>query len=346
MNNRMLSVRLVTFALALIALLNLCASAEIQPAACPHSCLYIWEDTDYSSEVCTYLDAETHQITRTILSRTLSCNLCYEDLQTIRVNETVTNVVPHSWGNWDTPAENILECYDCGATRTVNWPCSHKLLTFAENGNLYCYKCYAEVVLNEAQTYCSHSNRTVYYPGAAYTHYAQWSDEQHLKVVSRPIYETTEYGIDADCNDCGIWIVCDLNGNIDYVGNTDRISWESNDTCTFEDHAYPGGVCACGRTGENTCRETILPNDLTDIRAEAFLNSDIEYVVFPDSVKTVGARAFANCSSLYMVVMTDSVETIAEDAFSGSAQSILSAPTGSAAHAYAEAHGLRFIPLD
>jgi len=62
-----------------------------------------------------------------------------------------------------------------------------------------------------------------------------------------------------------------------------------------------------------------LPAGTTTIEAEAFRNTDAEYVIVPDGCKTIGSKAFANMSSLKYVQLPASIESIADDAFDGCA---------------------------
>lgn len=64
--------------------------------------------------------------------------------------------------------------------------------------------------------------------------------------------------------------------------------------------------------GENAW---ILPEHLTAIEEEAFLNLDMVEVVIPDGVTGIGKRAFAVCLDLVYVFIPDSVLEIASDAF-------------------------------
>ena len=82
-----------------------------------------------------------------------------------------------------------------------------------------------------------------------------------------------------------------------------------------------------------------LPEDLTQIQAEAFSGSAVENVVVPDSVTSIGARAFADCEWLNVVELPGGTIEIADDAFDGS-DVLICAPEGSAAEAFAIAHDI------
>jgi len=65
-------------------------------------------------------------------------------------------------------------------------------------------------------------------------------------------------------------------------------------------------------------------------------------VVFPESLETIGAEAFAYCVNLGVVDVPITVENIGENAFDGCDNIVLSVVRGSAALAYAKDNGLRF----
>ncbi len=82
-----------------------------------------------------------------------------------------------------------------------------------------------------------------------------------------------------------------------------------------------------------------LPADLTVIEDEAFQGIDAYTVVIPDSVHTIGSRAFADCPFLRYIDIPDSVENLADDAFDGSLVIFL-CNEGSASAAYAAEHSI------
>lgn len=223
----------------------------MRSAGCPHTSFGVWEEYDYDSFEYTSLGDTKHSYTFTILNRQLYCNLCYDTLQTIDVNTEVTGEELHRWQNWDTAAENELKCDDCGTVRKVEWPCSHKRLALAEDGNAYCSVCSKVVVLNGEQYYCDHSDRTVYYPNVPETWYSEWNEDSHVKTETFWIYGDFDWGIDATCNKCGAWLVCHLDGTIDYCGNTDRVAYGFIDNTEMEEHSFTGDVCICGYTKED-----------------------------------------------------------------------------------------------
>ena len=86
-----------------------------------------------------------------------------------------------------------------------------------------------------------------------------------------------------------------------------------------------------------------LPEGLTEICDEAYMNTAVEIVRLPENCVKIGARAFANCAQLWQIEIPAMHIEIADDAFADSPNVVIYAPAGSAAKAYAEAHGLAYL---
>ena len=65
--------------------------------------------------------------------------------------------------------------------------------------------------------------------------------------------------------------------------------------------------CPAKKTGE-----VIIPNGVIEICAHAFGNSEIESVIFPDSLKVIGSYAFKNCSYLKNVDFGNGITQIGD----------------------------------
>lgn len=65
-------------------------------------------------------------------------------------------------------------------------------------------------------------------------------------------------------------------------------------------------------------KELQLPYTLTSIGAGAFANcTSLKKVIIPDNVQTIGAAAFANCPDIDTLVLGEGIENIAKDVFEG-----------------------------
>ena len=130
-----------------------------------------------------------------------------------------------------------------------------------------------------------------------------------------------------------------------------------------EDAVYADGVLTLNRSGFYTvtamaadlgvvsaslhleCRADVvwyLPAELREIETEAFLGLTAEHIVLDSSVETIGARAFANCASLYRIDIPASVTFIDATAFDGTRVTIVCQP-GSYAQQWAEDNGFPWI---
>ena len=78
-----------------------------------------------------------------------------------------------------------------------------------------------------------------------------------------------------------------------------------------------------------------LPAALTEISEEAFMGTAAEQIVIPATVRSVAARAFADCLNLIAVEIADGATGICADAFAGSGPFVIYGAPGSAAEAWA-----------
>ena len=93
------------------------------------------------------------------------------------------------------------------------------------------------------------------------------------------------------------------------------------------------------------CRADVvwyLPAELREIEAEAFLGLAAEHVVLDSNVEAIGARAFADCVSLYRIDIPASVTSIDPTAFDGTHVTIV-CPLGSYAQQWAEENEFPWI---
>lgn len=74
-------------------------------------------------------------------------------------------------------------------------------------------------------------------------------------------------------------------------------------------------ACSWRASGSLTIPSTIAGYPVTTIGEGAFSSSDLTMVTIPDSVTTIGRRAFSSCYSLSWVTIPNSVTTIGENAF-------------------------------
>ena len=75
-------------------------------------------------------------------------------------------------------------------------------------------------------------------------------------------------------------------------------------------------------TASNTliagCKNTVIPNSVTSIGRRAFFGcSGLTSITIPNSVTSIGEQAFGSCSGLTSITIPNSVTSIGESAFSG-----------------------------
>lgn len=88
----------------------------------------------------------------------------------------------------------------------------------------------------------------------------------------------------------------------------------------------PGTVTITASTGNisATCVITvrkenilILPSSLKNISEESFMGANMERIILPEGVESIGSLAFAYCPHLHSINLPASITTIAENAFEG-----------------------------
>ena len=89
-----------------------------------------------------------------------------------------------------------------------------------------------------------------------------------------------------------------------------------------------------------------LPAALTSLEAEAMSGSGAEYVLLPGTMETIGARAFANCGSLYLAEFSTASVNLGENVFLNCPSLTILAPAGGSVERYAADHNIPFIALE
>ena len=97
-------------------------------------------------------------------------------------------------------------------------------------------------------------------------------------------------------------------------------------------------------TAEMNTPDFILPAGLTCIEAEAFYGDRMTVVWIPDTVTSLGSKAFAYCTHLTQIRIPASITTIPPDTFQGITKSQLTifGVPGSAAETFADNVGIQF----
>ena len=101
-------------------------------------------------------------------------------------------------------------------------------------------------------------------------------------------------------------------------------------------------VCTVHVVDDSRVSVLRLPRSLREIGDSAFEGMAATHAVVPQGATSIGARAFADCPALRLVIIPASVTQIADSAFAGSALVTIQCPAGSYAEQFAQAHN---IPL-
>ena len=147
-----------------------------------------------------------------------------------------------------------------------------------------------------------------------------------------------------DVSKASAWTNGIVEGNILTVNNNGEVSY------TYD--------CGNGKTAVFTLDITIdeiipmdepdliLPESLTVVEEEAFMNTSASVVSIPDKVTSIGERAFYGSSLLRQVYIPSSVTTIGDESFSNCAESlIVYGEAGSYAESWADENEYMFMPV-
>ena len=88
-----------------------------------------------------------------------------------------------------------------------------------------------------------------------------------------------------------------------------------------------------------------LPSSLQIIEDEAFEGTAIVSVEIPETVESIGNRAFANIPTLHSVRISPNTKHIAKTAFADSDQVVLTGTSNSYARTWANENGFPFVPI-
>ena len=226
-------------------------------SACQHKNLLINSECEYTDTV--KLDETYHVYTITYTSRSLVCDDCGDVIQTIAWNRVEQHRYRHTWYNFNSKEKNHMYCEDCGATKVIKYPCSHKSLFFAEDGIYHCGKCdaiwdpWTDSYEPSGSYICPHRSYTIHYPGEIGTLYCQdWNETSHLRVYAKLVYDedTPSSSYMATCDDCGSELHIS-DGKIAGVNISSPFAFWETDHSVLEPHTLVGGVCGeCGYTVE------------------------------------------------------------------------------------------------
>ena len=243
------------------------ASAMLRSTGCAHDGeLFI--SHSYTGTSSKIVDNKKHILSVGIAYYYLHCFKCDEIIQEIYRPSTIIIEEEHTWTwahSYYQPIGSIydFECQACGATATINPPCSHGKLVKGADLYLHCPDCdviaWPEI---EERTECKHTHYTVDYPNTQQDEYLRWTVDLHLKNTTATVYEEEEsnaWGYDAKCNDCGRPILY-KDGKINTLYNNYGcgLAYHKNIKSVLEAHSFVNGICEyCGEEQtEEICQHT------------------------------------------------------------------------------------------
>ena len=90
--------------------------------------------------------------------------------------------------------------------------------------------------------------------------------------------------------------------------------------------------------------ETVsLPASLTHIDDDAFMGTGVKHIVLPESIESIGNKAFSECIQLQTIELPGGITEIGENILDGSEQTVILCSSNSTVHEYAKEHRLQFI---
>lgn len=126
---------------------------------------------------------------------------------------------------------------------------------------------------------------------------------------------------------------CDNNADVLYFYDDEMAGLYSTEDLTIASWAY----------GTSLDPDFVLPGNLEKIEEEAFSGINASVIVLPDSVDTIGSKAFSNCANLVKIYIPETTETISEDAFLNDTNLTIFGRENSPAALFARNHGYTFI---
>lgn len=131
-------------------------------------------------------------------------------------------------------------------------------------------------------------------------------------------------------------------------GTINAVSWgTATIQCTAEDgYGARAGISIIVSGDVMTNPDMVLPAATTLIEDEAFMGVAATSVKLPDSLVTIGARAFANCKQLTQVYIPRGVTSIHTTSFDGTSALVIYGYRNSYAEEYAAQYGYTFVQLD
>ena len=195
--------------------------------------------------------------------------------------------------------------------------------------------------------YCPNLKKIVFH-GDAHMLWTGGFDERdrHIEIIYPHDNETWTQEIIQKYRNSGYNIHSDSEESCRHQLKTDMWGFEPSANGEMG-YVYSGRCLLCNMylfNGINISPSDVLriPPMVSEIESEAFAGIASLQINLPESVQTIGSRAFADYRGARLVLIPDTVQNIADDAFENAQNTILAVNEGSYAHQYALRTGILF----
>ena len=89
----------------------------------------------------------------------------------------------------------------------------------------------------------------------------------------------------------------------------------------------------------------VLPASVTNVETEAFANVSAWEIVLPETIESIGDRAFADSDDLLLIVIPNDSAVINGNPFENSSLARIAAPSDGQTESFADSEGIPFVPL-
>lgn len=238
----------------------------------------------------------------------------------------------HTFGDWMEYHEPNTDdrgyfrvCAECGATEWREDDCVNHTWTVVTTDPT----CYAKGYDTKTCTDCGRSERDNYTAKSEHDWATDYTyDATYHWYACTVCSETQEkfahtIGDDGDCAVCGcptvstVGVIYDVSGDGTYA---EVIGYEGTETIVRIADTYNGlpvtKIYDNAFYDNRNIQSVIIPDSITTIGKSAFAYCDnLTNVVIPDSVTTIGGSAFSDCDSFTSVVIPDSVTSLGHAVF-------------------------------
>lgn len=204
-----------------------------------------------------------------------------------------------------------------------------------------------DYTLTQSGTGAGNQTITVKYGSLSDSATITLSDRTAVSIFIAPIVGTFKEGDLVKKEDLVVTAVYD-NGEMEEISDysleqSGTEAGEQTITVTYKGLTDTASVFLAGPFGTP---DFTLPENLTTIEEEAFIEGKMHVVACPDGLQTIGKRAFADCRDLEQILIPESVTSIGEDAFSSDDNVVIYCYADSKAHRYAEENSIRYVLIN